>query len=76
MAFLTSLGLGDEVDAVTDINPYRHNMFMPGTGHKIVPPSELAEIRPELVVAMNPIYKEEIRADLEKMGLSPELLAV
>ena len=30
----------------------------------------------ELVVAMNPIYLEEIRSDLAKMGLGPELLAV
>jgi len=76
VAFLTSLGLGDQVDAVTDINPYRQGMFMPGTGHHIVPPADLAELRPELVVAMNPIYLEEIRADLHEMGLDPELLAV
>ena len=76
VAFLTSLGLGDQVDAVTDINPYRQGMFMPGTGHRIVPPADLAELRPELVVAMNPIYLEEIGADLREMGLDPELLAV
>jgi len=76
VAFLTSLGLTDEVDVVTDINPYRHGMFMPGTGHRIVPPAELAALAPQLVVAMNPIYRDEIRADLDQMGLSPELLTV
>lgn len=76
VAFLTSLQLGDRVDIVTDINPYRHGMFMPGTGHRIVPPAELEELRPDLVVAMNPIYLEEIGADLNRMGLDPELLAV
>lgn len=76
VAFLTSLNLGDQVDAVTDINPYRHGMFMPGTGHQIVPPSDLLQVQPDLVVAMNPIYLHEIRSDLQKMGLNPEILAV
>ncbi len=76
VAFLTSLGLTDEVHAVTDINPYRHNMFMPGTGHKIVPPEELKQIQPDLVVAMNPIYVDEIQADLAQMDLHPRMMAV
>jgi hypothetical protein len=76
VAFLCELGLGEEVGCVTDINPHRHGMFMPGTGHAIVPPDELRGYRPDLVVAMNPIYLGEIKADLAKMGLSPRLLAV
>ncbi len=76
VSFLTTLQLGDEVHCVTDINPHRHGMFMPGSGHEIVPPEDLKTIRPDLVIAMNPIYTEEIRADLEKMGLQPRLLAV
>jgi SAM-dependent methyltransferase len=76
VAFLTTLGIGDEVACVTDINPFRHGMFMPGTGHEIVPPAELRNVRPDVVVAMNPIYRDEIRADLAKLGLRPELRAV
>jgi SAM-dependent methyltransferase len=76
VAFMTSLGLSDEVHCVTDINPYRHGMFMPGTGHEIVPPAELEKIKPQRVVAMNPIYLEEIGGDLQKMGLQPALSAV
>lgn len=76
VAFLTTLGLTDEVTCITDINPYRHGMFMPGTGHEIVPPAELANIRPDVVVAMNPIYLEEIEKDLREMDLKPKLLAV
>ena len=49
---------------------------MPGTGHEIVPPAELGNIRPDVVVAMNPIYLEEIGNDLREMGLKPKLLAV
>lgn len=76
VAFLTSLGLEGQVDVVTDINPYRQGMFMPGTGHPIVPPSDLVDLQPALVVLMNPIYLEEVGADLTRMGLDPELMAV
>jgi hypothetical protein len=73
VAFLTTLGVREEVAFVTDINPYRHHMFMPGSGHEIVPPAELTKIRPEHVVIMNPIYRDEIRSDLASMGLEPRL---
>ena len=52
VAFLTTLGLGDEVSCVTDINPFRHGMFMPGSGHRIVPPEELSDLRPQRVVCL------------------------
>lgn len=76
VAFLTTLGLGDEVACVTDVNPYRHGMFVPGSGHEIVPPAELTRVRPARVVAMNPIYLDEIRADLAALGLHPQLVAL
>lgn len=76
VSFLTSLGLGDSVDYVTDINPNRHNHYMPGTGQRIVPPAELAEIKPDLVIVMNRIYEDEIVADLKKLGLEPNVVCL
>ncbi len=76
VAFMTTLGIGTEVSAVVDVNPHRHHKFMPGTGHEILPPTSLMQSRPDVVVAMNPIYLAEIRADLLAMGLRPELTAV
>jgi hypothetical protein len=76
VAFLTTLGVGDEVAAVTDINPYRHGMFMPGSGHEVVPPAQLRTIQPQLVIAMNPIYVPEIERDLRGMGLGSRVVAV
>jgi len=74
VAFLTTLGVGDEVGRVTDINPYRHGMYMPGSGHEIVAPAELARYRPDVVVIMNAIYRDEIAAELARMDLRPELV--
>ena len=34
----------------------------------------LKGVRPDAVIVMNSIYTDEIRADLEKRGLRPELV--
>ena len=76
VSFLTSLGLTDEISAAVDINPHRQGYFMPGTGHRIVGPQDLAELKPDVVIVMNPIYRQEIAADLAKLGLAPRVMAV
>ncbi|MHC5033581.1 MAG: class I SAM-dependent methyltransferase [Planctomycetota bacterium] len=74
VSFLSVLSLGEEVECVVDVNPHKHGKFMPGTGHQIVSPQCLPERKPDCVVVMNPIYKQEIQADLDRMGLAPEVL--
>ncbi|GAN35348.1 MAG: C-methyltransferase [Candidatus Brocadia sinica] len=76
VAFLTTLCIQDEIEFAVDINPYKHDMYMPGTGQKIVGPDFLQTYKPDIVIAMNPIYGEEIRQDLNRMGLSAELVTV
>jgi SAM-dependent methyltransferase len=76
VAFLTTLKIQDEVGFVVDINPYKHGTYMAGTGHEIVAPGFLQEYQPHLVVVMNPIYLQEIRQDLDQMGVETELVSV
>ena len=79
VAFLTTLtGLAGAaaVTHAVDINPYKHGMYMAGTGHRIVPPAALRDAPPDLVVAMNAVYLDEIRGDLEALGVGAELVAV
>jgi SAM-dependent methyltransferase len=76
VSFLTTLGLGDEIAAAVDINPHRQGYFMPATGHRIVGPQDLAQLKPDVVIVMNPIYRQEIAADLAKLGLAPQVMAV
>jgi SAM-dependent methyltransferase len=76
VAFLTTLGLRDEVSYGIDINPHKHGFFMPGTGHEVVAPESLSERPPGLVIIMNGIYRAEIERQLEGMGLAPELVAL
>lgn len=76
VAFLTALDLDKEIEYVVDINPYRQGKFMAGTGQQIVGPSFLAEYKPDVAIAMNPIYESEIQSDLRRMGLSTVVRSV
>ena len=77
VAFLTTLRLGlDTIEYVVDINPFKTGCFMAGTGQEVVSPDFLNTYKPDIVIVMNPVYREEIRKDLLKRGLSPRLLTV
>jgi SAM-dependent methyltransferase len=76
VAFLTTLGITNEIPFAVDINPNKHNTFLPGTGHRVVLPEILQSIPPDAVIVMNPIYRDEIRASLSAMDLDPEIIPV
>jgi hypothetical protein len=76
VAFLTTLGITDQIDFVVDINPHKHGKFMPGTAHQIIPPQALRDYPPDYVIVMNPIYCPEIARDLHKLGSKAQLLPV
>lgn len=76
VAFLTRLKMNKEIAYVVDINPYRQGKFMAGTGQQIVAPQFLREYKPDVAIAMNPVYQAEIERDLSQMGLSTTVLSV
>ena len=76
VAFLTTLGLVDEIEYVVDINPYKHGKFMPGTGQRIIAPEYLVDYQPATIIIMNPVYLEEISRDLDRLGVEAELVTV
>jgi hypothetical protein len=76
VAFLTTIGINNQIEYVVDINPHRKGCYMAGTGHRIVMPDFLKEYKPDVVIAMNAIYKDEIQKDLQKLGLTPEILTL
>jgi hypothetical protein len=75
VSFLTTLGIGSEVEYVVDVNPHKQGMYMAGTGHRVVAPEILRDYRPDLVIAMNPIYLGEIGAALSSLGVDAHLIA-
>lgn len=76
VAFLSALGSDVPVAVAVDINPHKAGMYLAGSGVPIVQPEELPPHDPAVVVAMNPVYLGEIGADLDRLGLRPELVAV
>lgn len=70
VAFLAALGADASlVQSAVDINPFKHGKYMAGTGHRILAPDELVNVRPDLVIVMNPAYRDEVQADLDRLGL-------
>lgn len=76
VAYLTTMGADAGIELVVDINPHKQGKFMASTGQRILSPEELVEARPDLVVAMNPVYLGEIQADLDRLGIRAELVVV
>ncbi len=61
---------------VVDINPHMQGNFIPGIGIQYISPDQLKEIKPDVVLIMNGIYKREISKMLEDRGLQPELVSL
>jgi SAM-dependent methyltransferase len=76
VAFLTTLGVHDEIEHVVDINPYRASKFLPVTGQRIVGPAFLREYRPDNVVIMNPIYLREVEQELARQRCEPRVCTI
>ena len=74
VAFMTTLGITDEIEYIIDINPNRHGKYIPGLGKQIMSPKFLKKYLPDTVIVMNPAYVKEIKEDLDSMGLSPEII--
>ena len=76
VAFLTTLGVHEDVEYVVDINPYRVGKFLPRTGQRIVGPAFLRDYHPDNVVIMNPIYRDEVERELASQGCDPRVYTI
>ena len=71
VGFLTNFADLDLFQYVVDINPHMENNYIPGIGSQYVQPSFLKDYRPDTVIIMNGVYKDEITRTMNKMGISP-----
>ncbi|MBE2220087.1 MAG: methyltransferase domain-containing protein [Anaerolineae bacterium] len=77
VAFLTTLGFGvNKIPYVIDINPNKTGTFLAGCGQVVVAPDYLPGDPPDVVIIMNPVYRQEIRHSLQKSGLDPMIMTV
>lgn len=76
VSFLTTLNITEEIQYAVDINPFKKNTYIAGTGQQIVNPEFLKLYNPDQVVVMNPIYIPEIKNELANMNLYPEIIPI
>lgn len=75
VTFLNTLKVEDQVEYVVDINPHKQGMHIPGTGQKVIPPEFLRDYRPDTVILMNPIYRDEVARQLASLELVSQLVS-
>jgi SAM-dependent methyltransferase len=73
VSFLNSFKITDAIPYVVDINPYKQGQYLPGTGQQIVAPEFLRGLQPQIVVLMNPIYRQEVENRLHELGVAAEI---
>jgi SAM-dependent methyltransferase len=73
VSFLDALGPTSIAYAV-DLNPRKHGRFLPGSGAQVVAPEFLRTYRPDRVILMNAVYREEVAGLLASFGRVPALV--
>jgi hypothetical protein len=76
VAFLTLMDCDDSIEYVVDINPHRQGTYLAGVGQKIISPEFLCDYKPDRILIMNSIYREEITSLLTELGLSPQIYTI
>lgn len=74
VGFLNMLKIDGLIPCAVDINPHKQGLHLAGTGQEIVAPEHLQTEKPDVVILMNPIYRDEISNQLRKMGIRAELI--
>ncbi len=74
--FLNTLPGANSLEYVVDVNPHKWGLHIPGTGQKVVSPEFLKKYRPDVLLIVNPNYREEISHQVSALGIAPDLLSI
>jgi SAM-dependent methyltransferase len=69
ITFANLVAGGDAVSCLIDLNPRKHGRFVPVTGQPVVGPAALTSEPPDVVLVMNPLYRDEIEQQLRALGV-------
>jgi SAM-dependent methyltransferase len=76
VTFLNAIENGERIHCVADVNPHKQGKYVAGTGQEVVSLEEIARLRPDTILVMNPIYKDEIWAKMSELGVDAESMVV
>lgn len=74
VTFLNVLETQGAIPYIVDINPRKTGMYVVGSGQEIVVPQFLTQYRPDVIILMNPVYRDEIEQTVNDMGLITEFV--
>lgn len=61
---------------IIDINPEKQGKYVAFSGLPVLPPSQLSELRPDVVILMNEIYALEVTKLLKEIGVNADIRQV
>ena len=64
------------IAGLVDINPAKQEKFVPLSCHRVFGPSSLLQLRPQLLIVMNPNYAAEIATTVRSMGLKSDIAVI
>ncbi len=70
VGFMAALPDPTVIDGAIDLSPHRQGKYLPGSGLPVYAPEELRRLAPKFVVLMNPVYLDEVRAQIAALGLA------
>jgi SAM-dependent methyltransferase len=74
--FLNAFRDVSSIEYIVDVNPHKCGLYIPGTGQRVVSPEFLKQFRPDVLVIVNPNYRDEISQQVRALGISPDLLSI
>lgn len=66
----------NQLKYVVDINPARHNTYIPRTGQHLVSPEFIKEMKPKYILITNHQYYNEIRSQILKLGVQADIISI
>jgi SAM-dependent methyltransferase len=69
ITFVNTVPGGETISCLVDLNPRKQGRFAPGTGHLVVAPDALRQMKPDVIIVMNPLYRDEIKRRTDEMDL-------
>lgn len=76
ISFLNTYNITRQIEYVVDINPAKQDKYLPVTGQRVVAPEFVVSYKPDVVIVTNPTFDEEIRQQVQKLGLTCEFLVL
>ena len=74
--FLNAFRNATSLEYIVDVNPHKCGLYIPGTGQEVVSPEFLKQYRPDVLLIVNPNYRDEISHQVSALGIVPDLLSI